>query len=511
MILTGNFIDLLQFRIGSGDETLQKHFATASKNATYTSWDIQNQIINLCGATIKDMIIEDVQKASAYSIMADETGDVSGKEQLSVGIRFFDQSKMIIREEFLGYVVLKAQDALSIATAINKFIEDCHLDPKKCVGQGYDGCPAMSGIKTGVHKRLQTTFTKALYFHCADHRLNLIVNDLSEIPEIRNTIATVKNIINFFRESPQRRESAPNVSKLCETRWSEKYKSIARFKRHLVELINALDTLSKTGNKDTRPVAFNLHAAATKSVFIICICIIAKYSALLEPVVNLLQSKNVDLFKCSKHIERIRAVISEHHTNADITIQEILKDAEEIAKQLGIALEMPRIIQRQVYRSNPPSETPADYWKRAILLGYLHSFSEGLADRFAVANSPAFSLLDIHPSNMLQKSMQYMKNTCKEISDFYEIDNLLNEIEIWYDVWQMKNLDKDALKKLDLVDVYEEAREMFPSVKLALEIAMALPCTTADVERSFSTLRKVKTWLRSTMTEDRLNGNLIIY
>ena len=33
-----------------------------------------------------------------------------------------------------------------------------------------------------------------------------------------------------------------------------------------------------------------------------------------------------------------------------------------------------------------------------------------------------------------------------------------------------------------------------------------LPVTTSTTERSFSVLRRLKTYLRATMTEDRLNG-----
>lgn len=103
-----------------------------------------------------------------------------------------------------------------------------------------------------------------------------------------------------------------------------------------------------------------------------------------------------------------------------------------------------------------------------------------------------------------------MKTTCKEIDDYYEISNLHNEIEIWYDVWKTKELTAEQLESLDIIDVFGEAKDKFPSIKFALERAIALPYTTANVERSFSTLRKVKTWLRSRMGEGRLNGNLII-
>ncbi|CAL1672871.1 unnamed protein product [Lasius platythorax] len=49
--------------------------------------------------------------------MADKTSDISEREQLLIGVRFFDEENIAIREEFLGFVKLAAMDAKTIATA----------------------------------------------------------------------------------------------------------------------------------------------------------------------------------------------------------------------------------------------------------------------------------------------------------------------------------------------------------------------------------------------------------
>ena len=41
----------------------------------------------------------------------------------------------------------------------------------------------------------------------------------------------------------------------------------------------------------------------------------------------------------------------------------------------------------------------------------------------------------------------------------------------------------------------------YPAVHDALPILLTVPATTCTVERSFSTLRRVKTWLRSVLGE----------
>ncbi|KAI4462367.1 hypothetical protein MML48_4g00002722 [Holotrichia oblita] len=120
------------------------------KNITYMSPQIQNKIVDLCGAAVKDYIIGEAKRASAFSVLADKTADVSGKEQFSIGLRFFDSNRMEVQKEFVGFIQLNGLDATTIATAIDSFLEKEGFDPSKCVGQGYDGCSAMSEEYQGV-------------------------------------------------------------------------------------------------------------------------------------------------------------------------------------------------------------------------------------------------------------------------------------------------------------------------------------------------------------------------
>jgi len=46
----------------------------------------------------------------------------------------------------------------------------------------------------------------------------------------------------------------------------------------------------------------------------------------------------------------------------------------------------------------------------------------------------------------------------------------------------------------------------FPNACIAYRILLTIPVTVASAERSFSKLKLIKTYLRSTMSQDRLNG-----
>lgn len=82
-------------------------------------------------------------------------------------------------------------------------------------------------------------------------------------------------------------------------------------------MMQALETLSIEGNTATRKSAFQLHSAACKSSFIMAMILIAKYSAMLEPVVNALQSKTLDIVKTSQHIQHIVEMVRSHRKDEE--------------------------------------------------------------------------------------------------------------------------------------------------------------------------------------------------
>ncbi|CAH3121511.1 unnamed protein product, partial [Porites lobata] len=60
----------------------------ARGNAKYTSPEIQNELLDLSAQQIVNNIVSDCKKAGCYAFIADESTDVSVKEQISVCVRF---------------------------------------------------------------------------------------------------------------------------------------------------------------------------------------------------------------------------------------------------------------------------------------------------------------------------------------------------------------------------------------------------------------------------------------
>lgn len=65
---------------------------------------------------------------------------------------------------------------------------------------------------------------------------------------------------------------------------------------------------------------------------------------------------------------------------------------------------------------------------------------------------------------------------------------------------------------LELLTFLHENRlqEVYPNLWVALWIALTLPVTVASAELSFSKLKLIKTFLRSTMGQERLSGLAVI-
>ena len=63
----------------------------------------------------------------------------------------------------------------------------------------------------------------------------------------------------------------------------------------------------------------------------------------------------------------------------------------------------------------------------------------------------------------------------------------------------------------DLLNNVPLAKDMFSEVDNLLRICFTMPITTCTAERSFSCLRRVKNYLRSTMSDERLNNVILLH
>ena len=109
----------------------------------------------------------------------------------------------------------------------------------------------------------------------------------------------------------------------------------------------------------------------------------------------------------------------------------------------------------------------------------------------------------------ISAKLTYIANTLSECALFYKpllpnFDTFDTEIKIWQKQWQ--NVSADVRPKCSLTTLSQISSDLYPNIKCLLTILATLPVTTITAERSFSTLRRLKTYLRNNIGQDRLTG-----
>ncbi|KAL4130868.1 hypothetical protein QTP88_008247 [Uroleucon formosanum] len=175
------------------------------------------------------------------------------KNNLFKSNNFIDvmSDKCTVEEYFIGFTKVENVTGENLTDTILRLLKENNLDISLLRGQGYDGAANMRGAFKGVQSRILKLQPLALYTHCANHKLNLVLNKASSIPLIRNTVVIITNINNFLREPAIRTnhfslkiiellptQKVVKAKKLCDTRWVERHDGILHFSEILPTIKN---------------------------------------------------------------------------------------------------------------------------------------------------------------------------------------------------------------------------------------------------------------------------------
>ena len=237
----------------------------------------------------------EVSEAKFLTILADETTDISSQFQFFILI--FYVHKNLLKEQFFKFVNLVGLTGKDCSDTIFQCIHDFNLNIRNCVGERYYGCNTMSGNYKGVQEIIKGHALLAVYFHCANHTLNLAFQYACSIPDVRNAIEIIQQINNVFLLSAKRsdllaknmlKDSAIQASKLIplfETRWVKRHDCILRFRELLIPVSNLLDEIAHDRDTDSKisSKAVTLNVAICTAKFICTILIMERVSFVILP------------------------------------------------------------------------------------------------------------------------------------------------------------------------------------------------------------------------------------
>ncbi|CAC5386793.1 unnamed protein product [Mytilus coruscus] len=136
-----------------------------------------------------------------------------------------------------------------------------------------------------------------------------------------------------------------------------------------------------------------------------------------------------------------------------------------MADKIEVLPSMPRRVRRQVNRANYPADTPTDCIDK-LYETYRHDFTD---------NQGTFN----------------------------------SEVKRWQRRWSGPDVIEKPKSLMSSLAVTN--KELYPSIFAIFSILVTKTVTSSTTERSFSALRRLKTYLRSTIVQDRLSSLALIH
>lgn len=520
----GNFLEILDL-LSEQDEVVQKRLR-GQQRVKYTSPQVQNDILSVMAQMIRSTISKEVSSSGDYSVMLDESKDISKREQLSVVVRYVYNNS--IHEEFLDFERLKELNAPYLKDKLCNVLTACEIKISDCVAQTYDGASVMSGCNKGV----QALFRKenaphAVYIHCYNHRLNLVIVDSVK------SVRMAENFFSFLEELyvymtahvpyeiflTKQKELFPGkqtrtLKKLSDTRWACQYVAC---KVVLDTMKCVIATLSDIAELHTGKRAHDARNLLMNITFPTLVCLVMFTHILRQTKLlsDMLQSPSLDLSAAADEIESVQEDLQEQR--CEKVWQSIWQECTDLAKTLEIDVVPPtkrtgrlprRLADSYVMTTTGHQDqiSNEEQYRTSLYYPVMDTLLAELATRFDSANRDllrSISALDPKSSKFLH---------CEHLSTMaeqYAVNKEYMDIELRQAKRLIEKKQSDGVKVSSIgefarfMGTYKEA---FPDLCRLLNIALVLPPTSASCERSFSSMRHIKSYLRSTMSDTKLSS-----
>lgn len=530
----GNFLQLVDL-LSHYDPVLKEHLVRIQQSSgpskklliTYLSAKTQNEFISILGATVKNKILEDIKNAKYFGILFDSTPDVSHSDQMSEVIRYvhIEMGKVEIRESFLGFFSLSGKKAHDITQEILETIEQDGLDIQMCRSQGYDNASTMAGVHTGVQARILGINPKALFVPCANHSLNLCgVHAFATIPSSITFIGTLESIYKFFSVSTHRWDVllevvGVSVKRLCETRWSAYHDAVKSVMVNFPKIVQAVEKLcDPSENIDTRCEGGILLKTICDFSFLSYLFLWAHVLEEINHTQKYLQIEGITLDKSLKKMQTLKLFFDESRVELP---DNALLFAEQTCEELNVPVQRAG---RRKFKIVMPGEKAKDVGltlheelKRSML-ECMDRFTQELKTRMKSMETICSTFSIIEPHNVITATDDTLRELVTNLSekmDELEEEAIVPEIKRLRRHLHAASITEDVSKKWSSLQMLQfvvdlDFQESVPNIFLALKFFLTACVSISSCERSFSKLKLIKSYLRSTMSQTRLNSLAIL-
>ena len=519
------FLSLLTLLQMLGLENM-KHFRHRSAGSTI-------EIFLTLGGVLKQRVVEALRKSKAFGLLVDEVTDISVMEQLIGFAQYIsDDGSAMVKFLFVDNVLegSSSANAETITNCISNNLDKCELDVQKMMSLVSDGAKVMTGERTGVAARLKQINSKLINVHCVCHRLALACAGASdETKYITQVEGVLLQLWKFFAKSPKRtallvkaQESwrkmklsekarsvvAKKVRKACRTRWLSTSNTVDGVYEDFVPTIQAINL---AGEKDG--LATYLLSKMKSFKFI--------------GTIYILKAVLLELAALSRVFQR--GIVNFGHILPAITyttdkLTKIAQDETPIT-QLQIDIQENGRLGTCEFKSNDHEIQVL----RNLLKKYTQALKENIDSRFKDA-MPVVCAFAIFNANAIPKrgTAEFLSYGLKEISTLSnhyfqgdkeaqqqvkaEWEKLKNDLLLWKEEipQELDNITPTEWSLKRLLSMRTEYGHFYSKLVWIAEIILPLPMSNAWPERGASAVKRVKSRLRSSMTNQMLEALLHI-
>ena len=521
-----NFIQLFKLR-GEDDPKFAKWLE--KKTDKYVSADIQNELLKVMGLQVLRDIATSLHSAEFYSIMVDETTDVSNKEQAVLCFRWVSDD-LIAHEDFVRLYGIENTEAKTLVNMILDVLTRLNLSIKKLRGQCYDGASAMSGPRSGVAKQIRDLESRAVYTHCYGHSLNLACMDTIKSSKVmQEALDITAEITKLVKLSPRRGtifqrlkdELAPldpGIRVLCPTRWTVKAEALKSIVDNF-EVLQHLweESLEYVKESEMRARILGVSDRMMKFDFFFGAILGETVLSHSDNLSRTLQKGDISASEGQGVAEMTVTCLKTLRTDDNFALfwSKVTKKATQLnIDEPALPRKRKRTVRYESGNAAPEFHTSIEGYYRQAYFEVLDVICSTIEDRF---RQPGYQLY----SNLEQL---LLKAVCKEnyssefdfVTKFYGPDLNVHALEMQLQIFATnfimegkKTSIKDILKYLR--NISSAQRALLSEICIIAKLILVMPATNAVSERSFSALRRVKTYLRSTMKQTRLNHLMILH
>lgn len=528
----GNFLELVDLM--SRDNTfIAKRLLEGPKNARYTHHSIQNELIRcLAELTIKH-ISGEVKEACYFALMADETKDLSKTEQLSIVVRYYLNG--MLYERFLGFEAADKLDASSLFQFIRKRLSESEIDISFCVAQTYDGANVMSGKVKGLQTLLKKQVPQAIYIHCFNHALNLVVVDMCKnLKDCNIFFSVLENLYVFISGSSVhnafsqiQKELHPGdkpveLKRLSDTRWTSHISSCLAVKKTLPAILILLNQYI-TENNVRAPEANGL-LNNINFTFLFNLEVFCEFLSKIKNVSDYLQSKDGDILKSLTLVESLKQLFVSYRQDSEFeklwtaTVENALANNINLddvnkkrSKKLPSKFNNTLIIQKITSLEEDRSVTKKSEFQVKLYYPIIDRIISELCRRFDENAHVLKGFSALNPSSNVFLNLELL--TPLVIHYGCDLESVENELKLLPKTIKRYEMNHNVkIKTLsDLAMLLQEFNLVFHEINKLCNITITIPSSSASCERSFTALKRIKNYLRTTMSQERLTYSGILY